>query len=160
MASNEQKAAAFDRRLRVYVGTRVPAVARWVHLTVAKRLLEGTARRTPRDTRTLVNDWHNDVGTAVPREPLPTEARGEPDTGSLLSPLRALRPYGLSTLSNPQIRAWVAELGLWPGGGPKTTPEGFSTQAPSGMLGITTLEVVAELQGARIAVPQNLGDPF
>ena len=101
-------------------------------------------KRTPVDTGRARGNWQPSI--SIPNKTT-TETNDKSGSASIAS-ARATAKVSAGAvfyLTNnlPYIR--TLEHGWYNGNGPKTTPDGYSTQAPNGMVGLTVLEMRARI---------------
>ncbi len=108
------------------------------------QLFSGVINRTPVDTGRLRGNWQASLDTPASGT---TERTGEAGALAEARAVTALAPSNAYFLTNNLPYAAVAEFGLWgtgDGATNKTTRDGYSIQAPYGMVRVT----VAEFQQA------------
>lgn len=103
----------------------------------------GIVHKNPVDTGQTQNNWNiglNNVDPSITEEAI---KNSQTIIGQALQVIKQIKAGNVIYISNnlPWVR--LLEFGGYPGGGPRTTPEGFSRQAPNGMLRLTLREYPA-----------------
>ncbi|HAK3332620.1 TPA: HK97 gp10 family phage protein [Salmonella enterica] len=106
----------------------------------------GVIRDTPVDTGRLRGNWQCTIGEAASGELDVTDKNGQETINNMVQTVDTAQRDFVAYLSNNLAYAAAAEFGLWkdkdgkPANGPKTT-HGYSTQAPSGMVGLNVSRI-------------------
>lgn len=110
------------------------------------QISESIIKRTPVDTGRLRGNWQPTIGS-----PASSVLSRTSDPTSKIRTVSQEAPGNIYWLVNNLPYAPVAEYGLWgtgPGATDKTTRDGFSIQAPYGMVRITVSEFSTALRKA------------
>lgn len=110
-------------------------------------LLSNVIRRSPlddskyADDTVMRGDWTTAVNS-IPGDVNRSDPTGEAAKAEAEAAVQQWVPAtgDYIAMANHKPYAQVLEYGGYPGGGPRTTTEGFSTQAPEGMVGISVEE--------------------
>lgn len=97
---------------------------------IALELFGSTVKSTPVATGRAKGSWQTTIGSPASGDPERTEA------AALSEINRETDRFSMGKviyLTSNLAYIGKLEFGLYPGGGPKTTADGFSTQAPAGM---------------------------
>lgn len=114
-----------------------------VHLGIRK-LHERIVNRTPEDTGQTAASWYmSDRGELGKVQP-PGNYSAPINSAIAMSKLPAKVLGKTITIANHIPWIPKLEFGGYPGGGPRTTPDGFSTQAPRGMARISIIQSYEE----------------
>ena len=128
------------RRATDEISTKTEKSAR----KIIQSLFNNVVRDTPKDKGRLVGAWAVGVGSP------PAGNRNRVGSAGPLGEIRAKvnRP-ALYYFVNNMPYAPVAEYGRWgtgPGATEKTTPDGYSVQAPNGMARINVIKITKRLK--------------
>lgn len=135
MASFSDQLAKFAKR----AGQKADLVVTKVCLDAATRVIE----KTPVDTGRLRANWQATIGQPATGEVDAEDKQGRMTIQKIVGPAK-LASGQIFYLSNNLPYAVVAEYGMWPKGDGegKVTADGYSTQAPAGMVRVTMAEIV------------------
>ncbi|HGI9867216.1 TPA: hypothetical protein ACJVS1_004805 [Salmonella enterica subsp. enterica serovar Montevideo] len=109
-------------------------------------LFSGVIRDTPTDTGHLKANWQCTIGAPAEGTLDIKDEQGQETTNRMVQTVDTAPRDFVAYLTNNLAYAAVAEFGLWkdkegkPANGPKTT-HGYSTQAPSGMVGLNVSRI-------------------
>jgi hypothetical protein len=118
----------------------VPAIALVVQKKVGLDALAGVVKKSPVDTGRFRGNWHLTITPSdTATEFTDKQSRGSPPggaaTASAVSALSALQPYGVAYLQNALPYAERLE-------------NGYSKQAPQGMVALTLAELQSQIVDA------------
>ena len=105
-------------------------------------------QRTPVDTGRLRGNWQATIGAVATSSSLSRDKTGQ-STIAKAATVSEQAPGNIFFLVNNLPYARVAEFGEWgtgPGATDRTTRDGFSIQAPYGMVRVTASEFIASLR--------------
>jgi len=110
-------------------------------------LVETTTKRTPVDEGDLRGSWQPTIGSPATSDVENTDTSGGATVAKAVNVIKSMDDGDVFYYVSNKPYAVVAEYGLW-GTGPyattKTTRDGYSIQAPYGMVGVTVSEFQAK----------------
>ena len=136
----EEQVAAFIKKAK----ENPEKVARAVSI----KLFSAVILATPVDTGRLRMNWQASGATPVTGELAGTDKSGASARRSVTQFVTTSAEWEQFTLSNNLPYAETVEFGGYAGGGPKTTPDRYSTQAPAGMVRVNTARFQALIDRA------------
>lgn len=136
----EEQVAAFIKKAK----ENPEKVARAVSI----KLFSAVILATPVDTGRLRMNWQASGATPATGDLAGTDKSGASARRSVTQFVTSSAEWEQFTLSNNLPYAEKIEFGGYAGGGPKTTPDGFSTQAPAGMVRVNTARFQALIDRA------------
>jgi hypothetical protein len=137
--ATEQATRAFNLELQDFLSKQMPANVAVVQRRLALDALTRIVRRSPVDTGRFRGNWQVTIGgvTDTP-QPNTYDQGGEPTIAAGSAVIAGIQAYQTSHIQNALPYAIPLE-------------DGHSKQAPSGVVGLTLLE----LQGALYEVPET-----
>ena len=122
----EEQVAAFIKKAK----ENPERVARAVSIKLFSAVILGT----PVDTGRLRMNWQASGATPALGQVSGSDKSGSGAIRSATQFVSSYPEWEQFSLSNNLLYAASVEFGGYNGGGPKTTPDGYSTQAPAGMV--------------------------
>jgi CO dehydrogenase/acetyl-CoA synthase gamma subunit (corrinoid Fe-S protein) len=126
----------FNKVIDVYTRSRVPVLTKKFQVRVANAAAEQLVMRTPVVTGHTRANWRASLNAPVSGEVSGIDPGGQATVSKMDGTIRKVKPFGVVWLANGV--PWIQQL-----------ENGSSTQAPQGMLSMTTAVITARLRAGR-----------